>query len=292
MAIDYDRLKARQFADVEQAYSARDSILYALGIGLGADPLDPGQIRFLFEEDAGFATLPTQSVVMAGPGFWVREPDSGVTWQQVLHGEQRLAIHAPLPPEGVVIGRTRIEDIIDKGPGKGALIYVTREISDKATGQLLATSSSTTFARADGGFGGPSGPVKPVHTLPDRAPDLVDNVQTLPQAALIYRLSGDPNPLHANPAVAASAGFNAPILHGLCSYGVAGWSVLRSCCDGDPARLRRFDLRFSSPVYPGETLRTEIWRDGDQVSFRTSVPARDTIVLNNGLAVIAAPDPA
>ncbi|WP_339948247.1 MaoC/PaaZ C-terminal domain-containing protein [uncultured Albimonas sp.] len=288
MPIDHDRLLARAFPEVEQPYSARDVILYALGIGIGADPLDEAQVRFTFEESEGFAPLATMPVVMAGPGFWVREPDSGVTWEQVLHGEQRLTLHNPMPAEGVAVGRTRIEGVVDKGEGKGALIYVAREIHEKTTGVHVATSLSTTFARADGGFGGPSGPVLAAPPVPDRAPDLVDEWATPPQAALIYRLSGDSNPLHASPRVAAQAGFPAPILHGLCSYGVAGWSILRTCCGGDPTRLRQIDLRFSSPVFPGETLRTEIWQDGEEVSFRTRVVERDRIVLNNGYARIAA----
>ncbi|WP_158970779.1 MaoC family dehydratase [Chachezhania sediminis] len=287
MAIDYERLKTRAFEEIEQTYTTRDTILYALGIGVGADPLNEDHVRFTFEEADGFAPLPTMHVVMAGPGFWVREPDSGVTWEQVLHGEQRLTIHNPLPPEGTLIGKTWIKDIVDKGPGKGALIYVARDVHDKATGTHISTSISTTFARADGGFGGPDGPTLPVHTLPDRAPDIVDEVPTLPQAALIYRLSGDSNPLHASPAVARGAGFHAPILHGLCSYGVAGWSVLRTCCGGDPTGLKQFDLRFSSPVFPGETLQTQIWVDGEIVSFRTTAVERQKVVLNNGYAKVA-----
>lgn len=288
MPIDYDKLLARPFPVIEQTYTARDTILYALGLGVGADPLDEEQVRFTFEEAAGFAALPTMSVVMASPGFWVREADTGVTWEQVLHGEQRLTIHNLLPPEGTVVGRVRIREIVDKGKDRGALIYVVREIHDKESGTHIATSVTTTFARADGGFGGPSGPALPVHPIPNRAPDMIDEVPTLPQAALIYRLSGDSNPLHASPAVARQAGFHAPVLHGLCSYGVAGWSILRTCCGGDPARMKQFDLRFSSPVFPGETLRTEIWRDGENVSFRTSVAERGTLVLNNGYARVVA----
>ena len=288
MAIDYERLKNRAFPEIDQTYTTRDTILYALGIGVGADPLNDDHVRFTFEEHEGFAPLPTMPVVMAGPGFWMREEDSGITWQQVLHGEQRLTIHNPLPASGTVVGRTYIQDIIDKGEGRGALIYVARDTHDVATGAHISTSVSTTFARADGGFGGPTGPTLPVHSLPDRAPDIVDDVPTLPQAALIYRLSGDTNPLHASPAVATQAGFAAPILHGLCSYGVAGWSILRTVCGGAPARLREFNLRFSAPVYPGETLRSEIWQDGETVSFRTSVVERDLVVLNNGFARISA----
>ena len=279
MTIDYASLKGRNFPEIEQEYTSQDTILYALGIGVGADPLDENQVQFTFEEAQNFSPLPTMPVVMAGPGFWVREPDSGVTWEQVLHGEQRLRLHSPMPPEGVVVGRTRIEEVIDKGEGKGALIYVLRDIYDKTSGTHIATSTSTTFARAD--------PVKSVHTLPEREPDMVDEVPTLPQAALIYRLSGDSNPLHASPAVATQAGFHAPILHGLCSYGVAGWSIMRRCCGGDPNRLKQLDLRFSSPVFPGETLRTEIWQDGETISFRTTVLERKKLVLNNGLAIVS-----
>jgi acyl dehydratase len=287
MAIDYEALKARRFPPVEQTYTARDAILYALGLGFGTDPMDEDQLRFVLEEADGFAAAPTMPVVLAGPGFWVREPDSGITWQQVLHGEQGLEIHAPLPTAATVIGRTRIEEVIDKGEGRGALLYLAREIEEKETGRRLATARMTTFARADGGFGGPSGPVKPVHQLPERDPEAVVDIPTRPEAALIYRLSGDPNPLHASPAVAREAGFDRPILHGLCSYGVAGRAILQTCCDGNPLRLRRLDLRFSSPVYPGETIRTEIWREGSDVSFRARVVERDVLVLNNGYAVVA-----
>lgn len=287
MAIDYEYLKNRTFPEQEQSYTSRDTILYALGIGVGADPLDNDQVRFTFEEHKEFTPLPTMPVVMAGPGFWVRDPETGVNWQQVLHGEQRLTIHNPMPVAGTVIGKTYIKEIIDKGEGKGALIYVARDTYDKATGTHISTSISTTFARADGGFGGPTGPTLPVHSIPDREADHTDEVKTLPQAALIYRLSGDSNPLHASPDVAKEGGFAAPILHGLCSYGVAGWSILRTVCNGDPAKLKEFNLRFSSPVFPGETLRTEIWQDGETVSFRTKAVERDVLVLNNGFAKIA-----
>jgi acyl dehydratase len=147
--------------------------------------------------------------------------------------------------------------------------------------------SSTTFLRGDGGFGGPSGPTPEPHRLPERQPDISVDLPTLPQAGLIYRLSGDYNPLHADPAVAAGAGFSRPILHGLCTFGVAGRAVLRACCDNDQRRLGSFRARFSAPVYPGETIRTEIWRDAQTISFRARVPERDIVVLGNGLATLA-----
>lgn len=287
MTIDYDVLISHAFPDVEQVYTERDVVLYALGLGVGGDATDPEHLRFTFEEAQGFAALPTMSAVMAGPGFWAREPWAGLSWQKILHGEQRLTLHNLMPTSGTAIGRTRISDVVDKGAGRGALIYVEKQTWDKASGLHISTAVSTVVAREDGGFGGPAGPVPSLPSVPDRAPDFVDTCPTLPQAALIYRLSGDPNPLHADPSVAANAGFRAPILHGLCSYGIAGWSILRCCCGGDPGKLRQFDLRFSSPVYPGETLQTEIWQEGDVVRFRTRVAERGLIVLNNGTAVIS-----
>ena len=285
MAIDYEALKAWPFPEIEQSYTTRDTILYALGLGVGADPLDPANLRFTFEEAEGFAALPFMAAVLGTPGFWLRDPASGVDWTKVLHGEQGIEWHGPVPTEGTVIARNRVAEIIDKGADKGALLYIEREIIDKATGARIATNTSTTFARADGGFGGPTGPLKPVHQIPDRPPEQTVEINTLPQAALIYRLSGDPNPLHASPQVAAKAGFKAPILHGLCSFGVAGLAVLDAYCDADPARLKSFGLRFSAPVYPGETIATEMWRDGDTVSFRSRVG--DRVVLNNGYARVA-----
>ena len=282
MAINYEKILNWPFEPVEQTYTANDSILYALGLGLGANPLDESELNFVFEEADKFAALPTMAVVLAGPGFWVRDPESGVDWKKVLHGEQEIEIHAPVPAAATVIGQTKVTEIIDKGADKGALLYSEKTLTDKDSGTLIATTRSTTFARGDGGFGGPSGPTRPVHQLPDREPDEYCDLKTLPQSALIYRLSGDNNPLHASPAVAASAGFKAPILHGLCTLGVAGHALLKTCCGYDPSRFKSLALRFSSPVYPGETIRTEIWRDGNTMSFRSRVLERDVVVLNNG----------
>lgn len=287
MAIDYQKLKNRKFDDVVHKYTQRDTMLYALGLGFGADPMDRGQLRFVYED--GLKALPTMAVVLGSPGFWVKNPDSGIDWKQVLHGEQGLRVFKPLPAEGTVIGRTRIVDIIDNGPGKGALMYSEREIVDQKSGEVLAASQSTTFARADGGFGGPTGPKKSVHPVPERAPDLTCDIATLPQAALIYRLSGDYNPLHADPDVAKAANFKQPILHGLCTYGVAGHAVLKLLCGYDPAKLKQMDVRFSSPVYPGETIRTEVWKEGaGKAAFRCKVVERDVMVLNNGYAEYSA----
>ena len=281
MAIDYDRLMHWPFAPVEQTYTEKDTILYALGVGFGADPMDEGQLPFVFEE-RGLRAVPTLAAVLGTPGFWLRDPATGVNWKKVLHGEQGIEVHRPLPVAATVVAQTRVTAIIDKGEGRAALIYSKREISDKQTGEPLATLSATTVARGEGGFGGPSSAQPPPHGLPEREPDVVCDLPTAPQAALVYRLSGDPNPLHADPAVARVAGFHAPILHGLCTLGVAGHAVLRTCCDYDPARFRSLRLRFSAPVYPGETIRTEVWKDGDVVSFRSHALERNVTVLDNG----------
>ncbi|MBI3992959.1 MAG: MaoC family dehydratase N-terminal domain-containing protein [Candidatus Lambdaproteobacteria bacterium] len=285
MAINYERLKARKFPDVEQRYTKRDTMLYALGIGLGQDPMNEAQLEFVYEER--LKALPTMSVVLGSPGFWLKQPDTGVDWVKVLHGEQGLVNHKPLPAEATVVGKTHIKEIIDKGKDKGALILQERNVYDQSTGELLATLTSTTFGRGDGGFGGPSGPTPQPHAIPERRPDAVCDLSTLPMAALIYRLSGDYNPLHADPKVAKAAGFKQPILHGLCTFGVAGHAILKTCCGYRPERMQSMQLRFSAPVYPGETIRTEMWNDGNVVSFRSKVVERDIVVLNNGKVQLA-----
>jgi len=284
MAIDMEKLLSWPFPEVEHAYSARDTILYALGVGAGADPLDEGDLKYVYED--GLVALPTMAVILGYPGFWLKNPETGINWRQLLHGEQGLTLHAPLPASGSVVGRTRITGLIDKGEGKGALLFSEREVFEKDSGRPLATLTATAVLRADGGFGGPSGPAPQPHPIPQRAADASVDLATLPQAALIYRLSGDDNPLHADPKVAAAAGFPRPILHGLCTFAVAGRAILRLACDNDPARLKSLNVRFSAPVFPGETIRTEIWRDGGVVSFRSSVVERGVTVLNNGRAEI------
>ena len=282
MAINYDQLMAWPFEDVRHRYTQRDTMLYALGIGLGTDPTNETELRFVYEKD--LQALPTLPVVLGYPGMWLKDPATGVDWVRLVHGEQGLRLHQLLPPEGEVIGRTRVSQVIDKGPGKGALIYTERTVLDATSGELLATLTSTTFCRADGGFGGPAGPVKTVHELPTRGVDHRIDFATQPRAALIYRLSGDYNPLHAEPAMARAGGFDRPILHGLATYGIAGWAITKSVCSGDSAAVQSLDVRFSSPVYPGETIRTEIWVDGKVVSFRARAVERDVVVLNNGRA--------
>jgi acyl dehydratase len=285
MAIDPRHLLTRRFAPLTQAYSARDTQLYALGVGLGADPLDAGALRYVYEGAGGDAlmALPTLANVLAYPGFWARESDTGIDWQRLVHAEQQLVLHALLPARGCVVGHNRVTALWDKGAGKGALMQQQREVRDAATDALLATVTQLTLLRGDGGFG-PGGsdgaPPKP-HVIPERAPDAVCDLPTLPQAALIYRLSGDLNPLHADPAVAQAAGFERPILHGMATMGVAAHAVLRTLLDYDATRFAAMRVRFTAPALPGDTLRTELWVDGNVVSLRTTALERDVVVLNN-----------
>jgi acyl dehydratase len=285
MAIVYDKLMALQIAAAEQVYEAKDCMLYALGIGLGHDPTNEDELAFVYEK--AVKVLPTMATVLAHSGSLVRNPDSGINWVMVVNGEQGFTLHRPLAAHGTLIGRTRIVDVIDKGAGKGALLLTEREITDKATGAPVATVTQTIFCRGDGGFGGPPRPTPPPHPIPSRAPDAVCDLRTRPEMALIYRLSGDYNPLHAEPAAAKAAGYDRPILHGLGTFGVSGHALLKTMCGYDPARLTSFSGRFSAPVFPGETIRTEMWRDSALVSFRARVVERDVVAINNGRAELA-----
>lgn len=228
------------------------------------------------------------ALVLGYTPTWLRNPDSGVNWTKVVHGEQGFVLHRPVATEGVVVGETRIVEVIDKGEGKGALVYAEREITDKASGKPIATLSQTAFCRGDGGFGGPRREAPAPHLLPERAPDLTCDLPTRPEMALTYRLSGDVNPLHAEPDFAKAAGFPRPILHGLATFGIAGHAILKTLCGYDPAKITAMKGRFSAPVYPGETIRTELWRDGAVVSFRARVIERDVIAINNGRADVKA----
>jgi len=284
MAIVYDKLMALDVPPREQSYEAKDCILYALGIGFGHDPMNEDELPFVYEKN--LKVMPTMGTVIGHPGFWARLPETGIDWVKVVNGEQGIVLHRPIAGRGTVVGRMRVVEVIDKGPGKGALVLSERKISDKATGELIATVTHTMFCRGDGGFGGPQRQAPPPHEVPARPPDAVCDLGTRPEAALIYRLCGDLNPLHSDPEVAKQAGYPRPIMHGLGSFGVAAHAVLKTFCGYDPSRLVRFAARFSAPVFPGETLRTEMWRDGHAVSFRTRVVERDVVAVNNGRAEV------
>ena len=284
--LDYEICKNWTFPDLVHRYTERDTMLYALGLGFGQDPMDRGALRFVYEVE--LQAVPTMAAVMGSPGIWWRDPKTGADAVKLVHGEQDVRVLRPLPVKGCVTARNRVVSLTDKGAGKGAVAVVLRTLVDAASGDTVAESRNVTFLRGDGGFsadGGQSDPgPEPLPAVPERAADVEVSYATRPEAALIYRLSGDVNPLHADPEVAAKAGFDRPILHGLCTYGMAGRAVIEQVLDHDAARLKRLALRFTSPVWPGETVRYELWREGGALlRLRASVDARKTVVLNNGL---------
>jgi acyl dehydratase len=272
------------FSPLEHNLQARDCMLYALGIGIGADASAPADLQFCYEKD--LKVFPALVNVVAHPGGWITAPELEVDWVKLLHGEQSFEIFQPLEAGKTYVGHYRVRDVLDKGEGKGALLFLEKELRDKETGERVSLVTSTYFLRGDGGSGGTITQAPAPHNLPERPADQTLSLPTLPQTALIYRLSGDYNPIHAEPALAAKAGFERPILHGLCTLAVATRAVLKAYAGDDPARLKSLQLRFSAPVYPGETIVTEFWREGNVISFRAKVAERDLVILNNGRAVI------
>jgi acyl dehydratase len=280
--IKYDEIMNLRTLGHEVHYTDRDVMLYGLGVGFGRDPLNTRELRFVYEND--LQTVPTFATVIGFSHTTLAR--SGLNFFQVVHGEQRLTVHKPLPPEAEVICDEHVAGAIDKGEGKGALILLEKVIREKSSGDKLCTLGFTVFARGDGGFGGPKEGAPLPHLLPERGPDLVVESETRPDQALLYALSGDRNPLHRDPNVAKMAGYDRPILHGLCTYGVACRAVIANVCDFDAKKITEFDARFSAPVFPGETIVTQIWVDGPVVSFRSKVKERDVVVLNNGKCIL------
>lgn len=285
MAINYQRLMAYDSGELRVSYGARECIIYALGIGIGMDPMDRKQLSFVHER--WIEAFPTMAGVLGWVGrTFSTDPQFGVDERKVVAAEQRIELHRPLAPEASLFARTRVKQVIDKGEGGAAIIIAERTLRTES-GEPVATIRNTTFARGQGGFGGPVTDSPPVHKLPDSAPQFSCDLPTPSNLALIYRLNGDENPLHVDPERARVAGFSRPILHGLATYGVAAHALLRTIADYRCGRFLSMEARFVKPVYPGDTLRTEMWVEGEQVSFRCRVPERDEIVLGNGLARIA-----
>ena len=288
MPIDIDKLMRLEIPTVRQVLTPRDIALYALSIGMGRDPLDARQLAYV-DPLQGPAVMPAMVLVMAHPGFYLGDPKSGVDPKAVLHADQAIEILGCIPAEGEVESRTRITDVLDKGEGKAALILAETELQD-GNKQTFARLKRTTFIRGGGGFGGSPDPQwpAPTRTAPQGTPDHVIDLETGAEQALLYRLNGDLNPLHSDPELAQKLGFDRPILHGLCTMGIVTHALLRALGDYRADALRQVQLRFSKPVFPGETIRTEIWNDG---SFRALVSSRDTVVIDSGLAAFERPTP-
>ena len=280
MAIAYPDVLQLKTEEERLVWNDQRSMLYALSIGLGSDPLDERELPFVYEN--GLKAVPTFATVLSMPMGLLAK--TGVNFARVVHGEQAVQLHKPLPPEGEALATTRVEAVWDKGE-KGAILILVSELKEPS-GAPLATLRSSVFARADGGFGGPAGEEAP-HQVPARPADQSLDFATRPDQALLYRLNGDRNPLHADPNFAKFAGFPRPILHGLCTYGITCRAVLQGFADYDPAKVRSHAARFSAPVFPGETVTVDLWRDGDVVSFEARVKDREAVVIRNGKSELA-----
>jgi acyl dehydratase len=285
--MNLEQVRSYAFPVIEQDYSFKDSILYALGLGYGSDPLDQDELAFVTE--TGQRVVPTQCNVLGYPGFWLRDvPGLGFDWVKVLHGEQSIRIHRPLPASARIQAQHRITAIDDKGQDKGAVVYFEKTIRLAGSAEVLATARWTIFARGDGGQGGFGEVPQAPAPITGTAADASCVIGTSPRAALIYRLSGDLNPIHAVPELARAAGFPRPILHGMCTMGVACRAILRTYCDNRPERLRAMFVRFSQPVFPGETIRVEFFRESTQLRFRAFAVERAVLVLDRCSAELAA----
>lgn len=284
MAINYDHLMNLNIPEVRQRYSYRDTLLYALSLGLGVDPLNQRELPFVYEAEQ--QCLPSFGTTLGHPGFWLKQMDTGVDWVKVVHAQQELILHKTLPVAADIIGEQEVIDVIDRGEGRGAMIVWQRRILDAESGEKLCTINQSMLARGDGGFGGPEKKLTAPPVVPEREPDFISECPSSTQMALLYRLNGDWNPLHADPAVAKNAGFDRPILHGLATWGVAATAVLDKLCDFDASQIASIFGRFTAPVYPGETFRVEMWQEAKSVYCRVRAVERDIIALNNGLITL------
>ncbi|WP_316214768.1 MULTISPECIES: MaoC family dehydratase [unclassified Bradyrhizobium] len=285
MPINYEDLMALKNIGQTYAYSDREVMLYAYGIGMGADPMDEKELAFVNEacaEPRPLKVVPTFASVAAwgaGPG------EMNLNRVLVVDGERDITFHKPLAVAAKITADSTVLAVSDKGKDKGAVIRHQTVLRDES-GAALATLVASRFARGDGGFGGPSGGIPDPHPVPARAPDLSVDIATRPDQALVYRLCGDRNPLHSDPEFARRAGFPRPILHGMCTYGITCRAVLQTYADYDPSAFKLHAARFSSPVFPGETVTVDLWKDGNVISFEARVKARGVTVIKNGRTVL------
>jgi acyl dehydratase len=285
MPIKYEELMALKNLGQKYVYTDREVMLYACGIGMGANPMDEKELAFVNEtalEPRPLKVVPTFASVAAwgaGPG------EMNLNRVMVVDGERDITFHKPLPTSSQIIADSSVLAVFDKGKDKGAVIR-HQTILKNPDGEKLATLVASRFARGDGGFGGPSEGQPEPHQVPSRSPDKVVDITTRADQALVYRLCGDRNPLHSDPGFARKAGFPKPILHGMCTYGITCRGMLQTYADYDPTAFKQHIARFSSPVYPGETVTMELWKDGDVISFEAKVKARGVTVIRNGKTVL------
>ena len=292
MAIFYPDILDQKTAPRTFSYGDKDVMLYALGVGLGQDPMNETELAFVYEKD--LKVIPTAATVLSSgmrgtagpaPDMPAGHRPSQINFLMVVHGEQKVELHKPLPAQGTFTASSRTVGAYDKGAGKGAIILNETVWTDDK-GEKVATLTGSTFARGDGGFGGPSEGAPEPHTVPTRTPDMSVDFTTREDQALLYRLNGDRNPLHSDPGVAKRAGFDRPILHGLCTYGITCRAVLQAITGFDPDQILSHQARFSAPVFPGDTITVDLWTDGKAISFEARVKARNVTVIKNGLTML------
>jgi len=289
MAIDREKALGADLGETTGSYRPDDVILYHLGIGAGTRATDASELEYTFEKNLkvlpSFAVVATSGMTAsarrapgggAGPVGLGHVPGLSFNPALLLHGEQDVQIHRPLPTSAEITTRGRVAEIWDKG--KAALVVV--EYASRDTSGPLFTNRMSLFLRGEGGFGGPAGPA-PSNQRPERAPDGTVDSPTLPQQALLYRLNGDKNPLHADPEFAARGGFDKPILHGLCSFGIVCKAVVDAVLGGDPTRVERYSVRFAGVAFPGETLRTSYWRENGKVFVDVQSVERGAPIISN-----------
>jgi len=288
MPLNPEAILNREFPVTEEPLTDRDCMLYALSIGLGRDPLDRDDLRYVFE--GNLKAFPTMPVVLGYPGNWMEDPIYGITKKMIVHGSQRLKRYKSLPIDGVILGKNQVVNLLDKGAKRGAIMIIERRLTEKLSGDLLAVAESAIFCRADGGFGKTH--EKPIHKfqqVPEvREPDISFDIPTEANAALWYRLNGDRNPLHADPDMAETAGFDRPILHGLCTFGLAGVAIDKAIARKEGKSIIALETRFSQIVFPGETVTFDLWHSGNDISFRARVKSRASTVLDFGRATLIA----
>jgi acyl dehydratase len=294
MAIFYPDILDQKTAARTFTYGDKDVMLYALGVGMSHDPMDERELAFTYEKN--LKVIPTAATVLAsamgrparGEGQVEQKPGhrpSQINFLMVVHGEQKVELHKPLPTSGTFTAQGRTIGAFDKGKDKGAVI-VNETVWTDEKGEKVATLTGSTFARGDGGFGGPSEGQPEPHQIPSRKADLSVDISTREDQALLYRLNGDRNPLHSDPESAKRSGFPRPILHGLCTYGITCRAVLQAITGYDPDQILSHQARFSAPVFPGDTITVDLWKDGKNISFEARVAARNATVIKNGLTVL------
>ena len=282
MPIDPKKALGAELGEGKYTWTKDQVILYHLGVGAGVPPTDRSELEYTYEKN--LKVLPSYGVipVFGALGGLGSVPGLSFNFAMLLHGEQDIEVHQPIPPEATVTSSGRVAEIWDKG--KAALVVLEVKTRDEA-GKPLFTNRFSLFLRGEGGFGGESGP-KAGNEAPTRAPDGVITSSLLPQQALIYRLSGDKNPLHADPDFAKMGGFDKPIIHGLCSYGVVCKAIVDKVLGGDVTKVARYQARFAGVGFPGETYLTSYWKEGDRILIQAKSKERDAVIISNAAITV------